>query len=174
VLSREPSICSLSPTEAPATDVSALEVIEYANGETIWNVVNSLRDEDVESIYPSASRASISSEYSMPRENSDGIQLFFKEHKKSMSKESNSSASSRRRPTPATTALRPETKVFYSSSNQIARLIENISRGMDSGSFNILPSGDVSDQLRVQGDVDWTVEERLEHMLGSLESTGAP
>lgn len=60
-------------------------------------------------------------------------------------------------------------QVFFSSSAQIGRLIDNLSHGADSGSFNILPSA--NDATSFQPDPPhWTVEERLEHMLNSLAS----
>jgi len=34
---------------------------------------------------------------------------------------------------------RPETKVFFSSTHQIGRLLDSLSKGIDSGSFNIVP-----------------------------------
>jgi hypothetical protein len=42
---------------------AAVEVLELANGETIWSIVNGLRDDDEESIY--GNRASFVSEYSL-------------------------------------------------------------------------------------------------------------
>lgn len=66
-------------------------------------------------------------------------------------------------------------QVFFSSSAQIGRLIENMSRGMDAGSFNITPdqgrSGhSASSSLGSEADMRWTVEERLEQMLSSMGS----
>jgi len=61
--------------------------------------------------------------------------------------------------------------VFYSSSAQIGRLIENLSQGMESGSFNFLPNhrpGHSTSSSLTESDMHWTVEERLEHMLGSM------
>jgi len=68
-------------------------------------------------------------------------------------------------------ANRPETKVFFSSSAQIGRLIENLSKGVDSGSFNVLPhrhSHATSQSVGSSSDAQWTVEERLEQLLGSM------
>lgn len=63
-------------------------------------------------------------------------------------------------------------QVFYSSSNQIGRLIENLSEGQEAGSFNFLPNRPAghtsSPSFGSDTDVHWTVEERLEHMLGSI------
>ncbi|KAF7440367.1 hypothetical protein PC9H_000711 [Pleurotus ostreatus] len=143
---------------------TALEVIELANGETIWSIVNGLRDDDVESVY--AHRASFASEYSS-RENGDGVQVFFKEHNRTGSKGSASSFLSRKK---SQAKHRPETKVFYSSPAQIGRLIEDLSQTMDSGSFNILPTKPAVGHSTTSSvsDANWTVEERLEHMLGSM------
>lgn len=107
-------------------DGAALELIEMANGETIWcvlfsgifklthwiadfffrSIVNGLRDDDLESAY--ASRTSLASEYSL-RDNTEGLQVFVKEHGKSTSKGSGSSFISRKKPSQSKN--RPETKV---------------------------------------------------------------
>ena len=141
------------------------------------------------------SRASFASEYSARENGEGGLQVFVKEHERSGSKGGNSSLSRKR---PLTGQQRPETKVyiyllhdnyttsfhlyrtpqvFYSSSEQIGRLIENLSRGMDAGSFNFLPnptpgasSHSASSSLSTN-DMHWTMEERLEHMLGSVRSS---
>lgn len=142
----------------------AVEVIELANGETIWSIVNGLRDED-DDADAYANRASFASEYSI-REGGDGVQVFFKEHGR---KGSSSSFLPRKKPVPGNS--RPETKVFYSSSAQIGRLIENLSQGMEAGSFNILPNhqlGHSTASSLSETDINWTVEERLEHMLHGL------
>ncbi|KAI0350253.1 hypothetical protein OH77DRAFT_1525055 [Trametes cingulata] len=153
----------------------ALEVIELANGETIWSIVNGLRDDDGESYY--GDRASFYSEYSV-KDTNENVKLFFKEHERKSSKGSTSSFLSRKKPQQPKGTARPETKVFFSSSAQIGRLIENLSRGMDAGSFNIMPGqggrsqGPVghstTSSLGSEADMRWTVEERLEHMLGSM------
>ncbi|KAF9246121.1 hypothetical protein BU15DRAFT_84928 [Melanogaster broomeanus] len=148
----------------------AVEVIEMANGETIWSIVNGLRDDDIESLH--ASRTSLGSEYST-RENGDGMQIFVKEHARTTSKGSTPSFLSRKRTSQSKN--RPETKVFYSSSAQIGRLIEDLSQGMDAGSFNFIPNDphDRASPSSFQSDADmhWTVEERLEHMLGAIRNT---
>jgi len=138
---------------------TAVEVLELANGETIWSIVNGLRDDDEESIY--GNRASFVSEYSL-RDN-DGVQVFFKEHGRTGSKDSQASFLSRKKTTPQG-PKRPETKVFFSSATQIGRLIDNLSQGAEAGSFNILPTA--RNGASSQSDsTHWTVEERLEHML---------
>lgn len=67
--------------------------------------------------------------------------------------------------------------MFFSSSAQIGRLVENLSRGMDAGSFNITPERpqahlghSTASSVGSEGDMHWTVEERLEQMLGSIGS----
>ncbi|KAH7889253.1 hypothetical protein F5I97DRAFT_1842877 [Phlebopus sp. FC_14] len=155
-----------------AQEGPALEVVEMANGETIWSIVNGLRDDDVESLY--ASRTSLGSEYST-RENGDGLQIFVKEHARSTSKGSTSSFLSRKKSSQGKN--RPETKVFYSSSAHIGRLIENLSQGMDAGSFNFIPNQppdrSTPSSFHSDGDTHWTVEERLEHMLGTIRNSNS-
>ncbi|KAF7363312.1 hypothetical protein MSAN_00986400 [Mycena sanguinolenta] len=139
----------------------AVEVIELANGETIWSIINGLRDED-DDLDGYANRASFASEYSA----GEGVQVFFKEHAR---KGSGSSFLPRRKTLAGKS--RPETKVFYSSSAQIGRLIENMSQGMEAGSFNILPThplGHSTSSSLSENEMNWTVEERLEHMLHGL------
>jgi len=143
---------------------AAVEVLELANGETIWSIVNGLRDDDDESVY--GNRASFVSEYSV-RDN-EGVQVFFKEHGRKGSKDSQASFLSRKKPT-TQGSKRPETKVFFSSSTQIGRLIDNLSHGAEAGSFNILPNAPThSSRPSESSSAHWTVEERLEHMLSSL------
>ena len=65
-------------------------------------------------------------------------------------------------------------QVFYSSSAQIGQLIENLSQGADSGSFNFMPNlsgrgpGHSASSSLSTNDINWTVEERLERMLGAM------
>lgn len=144
---------------------TAVEVVEMANGETIWSIVNGLREDDAESFH--ASRTS-SPDYS--RENRDDMQIFVREHARSASKGSSSSFVSLKKAYQGKN--RPETKIYYSSSAQIGRLIENLSQGMDSGSFNFIP-GHLSDRsspasFQSGGDGHLTVEERLEQLLGAM------
>ncbi|PPQ81221.1 hypothetical protein CVT25_015744 [Psilocybe cyanescens] len=151
-----------------ATDGPALEIIQLANGETIWNIVNGLRDGDDESIY--SGRTSFASEYSSREPGNDGLQAFMKEHARSGSKGSVSSFVSKKKPQGKN---RPETNVFYSSSAHIGRLIESLSQGADAGSFNIIPNrgpGHSTSSSLSTNDINWTVEERLEHMLGSMNN----
>jgi len=157
------------PDSTALQEGPAVEVIEMANGETIWQIVNGLRDDDVGSLLP---RASLESEQSS-RENGDPTQLFFKEHARSTSKSTISSIINRRISSQG--KQRPETKVFYSSSAQIGRLIESLSQGMDAGSFNVIltqpPDHSSTSSFRTDADIQWTVEERLEHMLGAIRSS---
>ncbi|TFY69912.1 hypothetical protein EVJ58_g143 [Rhodofomes roseus] len=155
----------------------ALELIELANGEMIWNIVNGLRDDDGESFY--GDRSSFVSEYSRRDSTGDGLRLFFKGHEKKGSKGSNVSTATRKRHFPKP-AVRPETKVFFSSSTHIGQLIDNLSRGVDAGSFNIAPESSqahhhahsASSSLGSESELRWTLEERrLQQMLGSLGST---
>jgi len=115
----------------------------------------------------------MASAFSEAPHDAEGEQLFFKEHARNLSKGSNRSNLVQRKGTltGGTSRNRPETKVFYSSSAHIARLIDQLSRGADAGSFNIKPTkpGGHSHSGSVQsseGDAHWTVEERLDHMLG--------
>ncbi|KAJ3856327.1 hypothetical protein EV368DRAFT_78835 [Lentinula lateritia] len=146
----------------------ALEVIELANGETIWSIVNGLRDDDVESLY--TGRTSFQSDY----DNDEGVQVFVKDHTRTGSKGSNSSYLSRRKIVQGKN--RPETKVYYTSSAQIGRLIENLSQGMDAGAFNFSQgqaeySHSATSSMTGHTGTDYlTVEERLEHMLGAMKT----
>ncbi|KAK0210577.1 hypothetical protein DFS33DRAFT_1483647 [Desarmillaria ectypa] len=146
------------PSEATGPSI---EVIELANGETIWSIVRGLRDDDSESLY--ASRTSLASEYDVHDED---MQVYVREHPRK------SVASNYSPQKPQGKSSRPETKVFYSSSAQIGRLIENISQGMEAGSFNFRaanpPVHSPSSSLSTF-DNGWTVEERLDHMIGSMK-----
>lgn len=53
------------------------------------NIVNGLRDDDLESVYNS--RASFASEYSTREPTEEGVKVYFKEHGRAVSKGSNSS-----------------------------------------------------------------------------------
>ena len=70
-------------------------------------------------------------------------------------------------------------KVFHSSSAQIGRLIESLSQGVDSGSFNIMPNtsrgpGHSASSSLSTNDINWTVEERLDRMLGAINNNNNP
>ncbi|EEB89099.1 hypothetical protein MPER_12849, partial [Moniliophthora perniciosa FA553] len=155
-----------NPRRTLAPDATAVELIELANGETIWQIVNGLRDDD-ESIY--TGRASFDSGY----DNDENVQVYIKEHSRTGSKGSASSFFSRKKSMYGKS--RPETRVYYGSANQIGLLIEGISQGMDAGSFNIMPdystsTGHSATSSLSEADMHhWTVEERLERMLGRLQ-----
>ena len=131
------------------------------------SIVNDLRssslgDDDDMSVLR---RQSFSSEYSIPpspsqERGSNSVQLMFKEHKRMSSKSSGNSylaTTLKRRgtnsggagPRPETKVCNPPTwtmvsykvdvQVFFSSTHQIGRLIDSLSKGIDSGSFNIVP-----------------------------------
>ena len=117
-----------SPHDAIPEAGPALELIEMANGETIWyalaallkgfvgcnltllfrSIVNGLRDDDGESFY--GDRASFYSEYSV--KDDSNMKLFFKEHERKSSKGSvNSFLSRKKSQQQPKGAARPETKV---------------------------------------------------------------
>jgi len=153
----------------------ALEVIQLANGETMWSIVNGLRDADDESIY--TGRTSFASEYSTREPADRGGSLFVKEHGRSGSGGSAPSFVSKKKSQQG--KVRPETKVFHSSSAQIGRLIESLSQGVDSGSFNFLPNvpnrgpGHSASSSLSTNDINWTVEERLDRMLGIMNNNSS-
>lgn len=70
------------------------------------SIVNGLRDDDEESFY--GNRASFVSEYSLRDE---GVQVFFKEHGRTGSKDSQSSSFLSRKKATQASSKRPETKV---------------------------------------------------------------
>ncbi|KAL1680857.1 hypothetical protein EV122DRAFT_206859 [Schizophyllum commune] len=154
----------------PATG-PAVELVEYDNGEMIWNIVDGLRDDDRESTYNV--RASFASEYSI---GGDSMQVTFKDRSQGGKRQSlrNSAFGSSLKPpsAPAGPASRPETKVFYSSTAQIGRLIEQLANsGSEAGAFNFLQnpnSQSQSSSFMSSTDSNWTVEDRLEHMISSM------
>jgi hypothetical protein len=75
------------------------------------SIVNGLRDDDAESFY--GNRTSFLSEYSMRETGNDGVQVFFKEHSRKVSKDSGDSYVSRRKTQQS--PKRPETKVKISN-----------------------------------------------------------
>ncbi|GLB35396.1 hypothetical protein LshimejAT787_0209610 [Lyophyllum shimeji] len=146
---------------------AAVELIHLANGETIWNIVNGLReDDDEQSVY--TRRTSFASEY-YPREaplGGGGIQIFVKEHERSGSAGSASSMFKRGQGKP-----RPETKVYHSPAGDIGRLIQDLSRNMEAGSFNFAarPGHSASSSLSTN-DMTWTLEERLDEMIDTVRA----
>ncbi|KAG6845187.1 hypothetical protein H0H87_012744 [Tephrocybe sp. NHM501043] len=147
---------------------AAVELIHLANGETIWNIVNGLREEDDdESVY--TRRTSFASEYGVRGTNGDGVQVFVKEHGRSGSRGSTSSFLSRKR---SQGKGRPETKVFYTPTEGIGRLIHDLSQNMESGSFNFAPrqgvSGHSPSSSLSANDMTLSLEERLDQMIDTV------
>ncbi|KZT56430.1 hypothetical protein CALCODRAFT_555942 [Calocera cornea HHB12733] len=138
----------VSGGDFPDTNIprdAGFEVLELSNGQVIWSVVDGLRagisDENDED-----DRSSFGSDFSaVPPSRDEAVQLFVRGHKRNESSRGSSiSIPSRRRPAPFSAQPRPETKVYFSSTAQISSLIENISRGLESGSFNIVPNDPTS------------------------------
>ncbi|PPR04971.1 hypothetical protein CVT24_010429 [Panaeolus cyanescens] len=164
-----PADQQLGPSE---TGGPAVELLEMANGQVIWNIVNGLRDGDDESIY--TGRTSFESEYSTREPGPDNLQVFVKEHTRSGSKGSiTSSFVSKKKTVQGKT--RPETKIMYSSSAQLGRLIENLSHGMDAGSFNFQPQSrppsrpyhSASSSLSTN-DPNLPIEDKITRMLNAM------
>lgn len=146
------------------------------------SIVNGLRDDDTESFYDN--RASFTSEYS-----AEGVRVFFKEHGRKNSKSSNTSLLSRKKPQNPS-SQRPETKVcvhppillhppqaayaiqvFFSSSAQIDRLIETLTRDKEAGSFNIAPERHYEHPGHSASSSLGSTTDMLERMLGSMSNT---
>ncbi|KAF9050668.1 hypothetical protein BDZ89DRAFT_1126228 [Hymenopellis radicata] len=105
----------------------------------------------------------MSSEYD---DRDDEMAIYVKEHQRGDS--TSSGYRQHLQPVP-----RPETKVFYSSAVKIGRLIENLSHDMEAGSFNFRANtqplySSTSSMSVSDTDGTWTVEERLDHMLGKM------
>jgi hypothetical protein len=64
-------------------------------------------------------------------------------------------------------------QVYMTPSAQIGRLIEDLSQGLDAGSFNfsLAQPADTLVHSTTSSMSDWTVEERLEHMLGAMRAS---
>ncbi|KAG9104934.1 hypothetical protein FRC06_005001 [Ceratobasidium sp. 370] len=164
---------------------SAVEVLELSDGQIIWSVVDGLRaagddDEADDTPSPFPFRMSRNSEYSM-RETHE---VRFKEHQRTASKGSTLSSTSK--PSNGPQPNRPETRVFFSNAGDIGQLIDNLSKSAEAGQFNILPGvpNVLNSHLRPQSgahsahsfnssfnsslpDGDWTIEERIDHMIAS-------
>ncbi|KAG8778784.1 hypothetical protein FRC12_024822 [Ceratobasidium sp. 428] len=168
----------------PAPTGSAVEVLELSDGQIIWSVVDGLRaagqDDDEDDTSPFPYRMSRNSEYSMQETH----ELRFKEHHRTASKGSTLSAASKASKGPQSN--RPETRVFFSNAGDIGQLIDNLSKSVEAGQFNILPGVPTvpNSYLRPQSgahsahsfnssfnsslpDGDWTVEERIDHMIAA-------
>ncbi|EJU05348.1 hypothetical protein DACRYDRAFT_103837 [Dacryopinax primogenitus] len=142
------SIRSLGPSipGCPETSIprdAGIELLELSNGQVIWSVVDGLRagiaDENDED-----DKSSFTSDFSTGSPSRDEtVQLFVRGHKRNESSKGSEAALPKKAAIQFGRA-RPETKVYFSSSAQISSLIENISRGLESGSFNIVPSDPTS------------------------------
>lgn len=126
-------------------------------------------------------RMSRASEYSMPETH----ELRFKEHQRTASKGSTISTSPK--PSKPPPANRPETRVFISNAGDIGQLIDSLAKSAEAGQFSILPGvpQNPSSSLRPQSgaqsahsfnsssynsslpDGDWTLEDRIDHMIAS-------
>lgn len=65
-------------------------------------------------------------------------------------------------------------QVFYSTSEQISRIIESLSHSSDTGFLPNAPSersGHSKSSSLSTNDMNWTVEERLERMLGAMTAS---
>ncbi|KAH7885732.1 hypothetical protein F5I97DRAFT_2060226, partial [Phlebopus sp. FC_14] len=102
-----------------------------------------------------------------------------KEHAMSTSKSSTSSFLSRKKSSQDKSG--PETKIALIDSNfprlpfaHIGRLIENLSQGMDAGSFNFIPNQpcdrSTPSSFHSGCGAHGTMDERLEHMLGTIRN----
>lgn len=136
---------TLDISDAQIPRDAGIELLELSNGQVIWSVVDGLRagfaDENDED-----DRSSFTSEFSTaPPSRDETVQLFVRGHQRNQSsKGSVASIPARKRLAPLLGIPRPETKVYFSSTAQISSLIDNISRGLESGSFNIVPSDPTS------------------------------
>ncbi|KAF5386779.1 hypothetical protein D9615_001879 [Tricholomella constricta] len=148
---------------------AAVELIQLANGQTIWNIVNGLREDDDDDMSVYTRRTSFASEYNPRGANGDGgLQLFVREHGRSSSKGSTSSFLSRKRPQGKS---RPETTVYQTPAEGIGRLIQELSQNMESGSFNIVPRpGHSASSSLSTNDLTWTLEERLDEMIDTVRA----
>ncbi|KAJ7063159.1 hypothetical protein C8F01DRAFT_1131766 [Mycena amicta] len=161
---------SEKPATSPAAErgvavpetLPAVEVLELENGQTIWSIVNGLRDAD--EYADGFNRTSFGSDYSIRDAGNDGMQVFFREH----GRKNSGSSFLQRKKTTATAKSRPETKVYYSSPAEIGRLIESVSAGTEAGSFNILANRPGHSASSSVSETDWTVEERIEHLLAGV------
>ncbi|KAG8683366.1 hypothetical protein FRC08_014324 [Ceratobasidium sp. 394] len=170
---------------------SAVEVLELSDGQIIWSVVDGLRaagdDDEADDTSPFPYRISRNSEYSMQ----EAHEVRFKEHQRTLSKGSTLSTSSK--PPKALQSNRPETRVFFSNAGDIGQLIDSLSKSVEAGQFNILPGvpNVPSSHLRPQSgahsahsfnssfnsslpDGDWTIEERIDHMIAASRKRAGP
>ncbi|KAG8748003.1 hypothetical protein FRC10_009755 [Ceratobasidium sp. 414] len=169
---------------------SAVEVLELSDGQIIWSVVDGLRaageDDEADDVSPFPYRISRNSEY-LAQETHE---LRFKEHQRTASKGSTLSSTSK--PSKGLQSNRPETRVFFSNAGDIGQLVDNLSKSVEAGQFNILPGvpNVPNSHLRPQSgansahsfnssfnsslpDGDWTIEERIDHMIATSRKRAA-
>lgn len=137
---------------------NTLTVSELSNGQVVWSLVEGLGDFEQpqrDSVY---SNEELDSQYAysrpvsavVPPGSSEPLQLYIKGHQRHGSGARNSAGSSKRRQ-PKANGERPETKVcilgdptysqvYYSSSNNVVDLIDSLSRNLDQGRFDIIPT----------------------------------
>ncbi|KAF7322856.1 hypothetical protein HMN09_00065000 [Mycena chlorophos] len=159
----KPSTAPLAPAAAPEA-MPAVEVVEFENGETIWSIVNGLRDTDEYGDGYNSNRQSFGSDYSIRDAGNDGMQVFFREH----GRKNSGSSFLQRKKTLTAAKSRPETKVYYSSPTEIGRLIETISAGTEAGSFNILAPRPAQSMASTASDADLSIEDRIEALLAGV------
>jgi len=152
-----------------------IELVELANGEVIWSVLDTLRgthapldvEDDDASLY-FRDRMSVISHYTEPTEE---LQMTFRQAHRSPSRGAAHPPS-----TKAGDSFRPETKIFYSDAQDITRLIEQITSGADSGSFNLVPkpesrTGGSFSTTHTTRTEDLPVEDQLDRL---MQRVGVP
>ncbi|SRR5258706_6169716 len=199
-----------------------IEVVELANGEVIWSVLDTLRGahapldvEDDDSSLFFRDRLSVISHYTEPTEE---LQMTFKQALLSPSRGAAHPSSSKT----AGDAFRPETKVsrpsysdvlatgkqlpikldsyvtndelthgflllpfallqiFYSDAKDITRLIEQMTNGADSGSFNLVPKpasragGGSFSTMHTTRTEDLPVEDQLDRLIQRVSVQDSP
>ncbi|KAF8061571.1 hypothetical protein FPV67DRAFT_1563871 [Lyophyllum atratum] len=150
---------------------AAVELIHLANGETIWNIVNGLREDDDDDVSVYTRRTSFASEYYPRGTNGDGgLQVFVKEHGRSGSKGSTSSilrrTQGKSRPE---TKLRRTRQVFHSPTEDIGRLIQDLLKTWKQGLSTLpLAQGHSNSSSLSTNDLTWTLEERLDEMIDTV------
>jgi len=130
-------------------------MVELENGEIIWSILDTLRD-DVDDESQSAyfpSRGSYASQYSGPDET---VQVAFRGLGRSTSRTGNGNNG-------GVDDVRPETKVFYSDAKEIARLISQITNVTDYGAFT------VGTAVSARSSEELPVEDQLERLLHRLQ-----
>ncbi|KAF8528222.1 hypothetical protein BU17DRAFT_38701 [Hysterangium stoloniferum] len=164
---------SSAPTGAAAVSEEpghgpAIEVVQLSNGDVIWTVLDSLRQDDEEDSQ-SFFRRSMSSR---GLDGNDEMEIRVKGHGRYDSKGSNVSQGSHtvRRRLPGPNAPRPETKVFKINSSTIGRLIDDLSKTMNSGSFNFQRPAAVATPSNPTSFHSDDVERELEALLKDINT----